>query len=206
MHKADSDDKTMTARARRLARRSGVFRMRDAVAAGVHPEVVRRLWKSGELRRTGRGLYELDGYDVTEHHSLVEAAGLVPRGVVCLLSALMLHDLTTQFPHGVWMAIGQKARTPKPNGVVLHVVRFSGPALTEGVESHAIEGTAVRVFSVAKTVADSFKFRNKIGLDVALEALHEGWRARRFAMDELRRCAKVCRVANVIRPYVEGMF
>lgn len=196
----------MSSRVRKLARSMGVFRVRDAVAAGVHPEAVRRLWRAGELARIGRGLYELTGYDVTEHHSLVEVARRVPHGVVCLLSALVFHDLTTQFAHGVWIAIDPKARLPKPEGVKLRVVRFSGPALTEGVESHVIEGTTVRVFSVAKTVADCFKFRNKTGLDVALEALHDGWRARRFSMDELRHYAKVCRVANVMRPYIEGMF
>jgi predicted transcriptional regulator of viral defense system len=195
----------MEARARKLARRSGVFRLRDAAAAGIHPEVVRRLWKDGDLRRIGRGLYELPGYDVTENHSLVEAARRVPRGVVCLLSALMFHGLTTEFPRAVWIAIDPKARLPKPDGVTLRVVRFSGAALTEGAEPHVIEGTVVRVYSVAKTVADCFKYRNKLGLDVALGALREGWRGRKFTMDELRRFAKVCRVANVMRPYIEGV-
>lgn len=196
----------MSARVRKLARSTGVFQVRDAVAVGAHPEAVRRLWKAGELDRIGHGLYELKGYDVTEHHSLVEVARRVPYGVVCLLSALEFLDLTTQFPHAVWIAIDPKARRPRSNGVKLQVVRFSGPALTEGVESHAIEGTTVRVYSAAKTVADCFKYRNKIGLDVAIEALHNGWRKRRFTMDELRECASVCRVANVMRPYVEGMF
>ena len=203
MHVKTRGAETMAGRVRRLARSSGVFQVRDAVAAGVHPEAVRRLWKTGELARIGRGLYEFEGYDVTEHHSLVEVARRVPHGVVCLLSALRFHDLTTQSPFQVWVAIDPKARVPRPEGVGLRVVRFSGPALTEGVESHQIEGTTVRVFTVAKTVADCFKYRYKVGLDVAMEALREGWRERRFTMDELWHCAEVCRVVNVMRPYLE---
>jgi len=194
---------SMSSRVRDVARSTGVFHVRDAVAAGAHPEAVRRLWKAGELVRIGSGLYELEGYDVTEHHSLVEVARRVPRGVVCLLSALAFNDLTTQQPFEVWVAIDPKARLPKPEGVKLRVVRFSGPALTEGVESRVIEGTTVRVFSVAKTIADCFKYRYKVGLDVALEALREGWRERRFTMDELWHYAEVCRVARVMRPYLE---
>jgi predicted transcriptional regulator of viral defense system len=194
---------SQSGRVRKLARSAGVFRVKDAVAAGAHPEVVRRLWKAGELTRVGRGLYELEGYDITEHHSLVEAARRVPHGVVCLLSALRFHDLTTQQPFEVWLAIDSKARAPKPEGVKLRIARFSGPALTEGVESHVIEGTTVRVYSVAKTIVDCFKFRSKAGLDVAMEALREGWRERRFKMDDLWHYAEVCRVARVMRPYVE---
>jgi len=193
----------MSSRVRKLARSTGVFQVRDAVAAGVHPEAVRRLWKAGELSRIAHGLYELDGYDITEHHSLVEAARRVPNGVVCLLSALRFHDLTTQQPFEVWIAIDPKARLPKPEGVKLRVARFSGAALTEGLESHAIEGTTVRVYSAAKTVADCFKYRYKVGLDVAMEALREGWRERRFTVDELMRFARVCRVERVMRPYIE---
>jgi predicted transcriptional regulator of viral defense system len=194
---------SMSGRVRKLARSTGVFQVRDAVAAGAHPEAVRRLWKAGELKRIGRGLYELDGYDVTEHHSLVEVTRRVPHAVVCLLSALRLHNLTTQLPFEVWIAIDPKARLPRPEGVKLRVVRFSGPALTEGVESREIEGTPVQVYSVAKTVADCFKYRNKFGLDVAMEALREGWRERKFTVDELMRFARVCRVERVMRPYVE---
>jgi len=203
MHTSRARDESMLDRVRKLARGTGVFRVRDAVAAGVHPEAVRRLWKAGELTRIGHGLYELKSYDVTEYHSLVEVARRVPHSVICLLSALRFHDLTTQSPFQVWIAIDPKARLPRPEGVGLRIVRFSGLALTEGVESHEIEGTTVRVFSVAKTVADCFKYRYKVGLDVAMEALREGWRDRRFTMDELWHCAEVCRVVNVMRPYLE---
>jgi predicted transcriptional regulator of viral defense system len=125
--------------------------------------------------------------------------------LVCLLSALAFHGLTTQAPFEVWVAVGNKARAPKLNDPPLHVAHFSGPALTEGVEIHDIEGVSVKVTSVAKTIADCFKFRNKIGLDVALEALKEAWRAKRFTMDELWHCGQICRVQNVMRPYLEGL-
>jgi predicted transcriptional regulator of viral defense system len=142
---------------------------------------------------------------VTENHSLAEACKRVPRGRVCLLSALQFHHFTTQNPHEVWLALDRKARRPAEGGVRLKVVRFSGQALTAGVETHTIENVSVPVYVPAKTVADSFKYRNKIGLDVALEALREAWRKRRVTMDELWRYARICRVANVMRPYLESL-
>jgi predicted transcriptional regulator of viral defense system len=129
----------------------------------------------------------------------------VPRGVICLLSALRFHNLTTQNPFEVWMAIPHKAWRPKGEGVRLRLMHLSGHALTSGVEEHRIEGVPVRVFNPAKTVADCFKFRNKIGLDVALEALRDYRRKHRSGMDELWRFAKVCRVTAVMRPYLEAL-
>jgi len=125
--------------------------------------------------------------------------------VVCLLSALRFHDLTTQAPFEVWLAIENKALAPRLDYPPLRIVRFSGPALTEGVEEHLVDGVTVRVTGVAKTVADCFKYRNKIGLDVALEALREAWRAKRMTSDDLWYYAKVCRVANVMRPYLDSL-
>jgi predicted transcriptional regulator of viral defense system len=125
--------------------------------------------------------------------------------VVCLLSALQFHGLTTQSPFEVWVAIANKARAPKMEYPPLRIVRFSGAALTEGVEKHRVDGVTVRVTSVAKTVADCFKYRNKIGLDVALEALREAWNAKRVSIDDLWHYAQVCRVANVMRPYLEAL-
>ena len=188
-----------------LAREQGVLRLRDATALGIHPEYVRRLAADGRLIRSGRGLYMLAEADVTEHHSLVEAARRVPEGIVCLLSALQFHQVGTQMPHQVWLAIDVKARLPRVDHPPLRIVRFSGDALRTGIEVRRIEGTQVRVYGPAKTVADCFKYRNKIGIDVALEALREGWRERRFTMDDLWRFAKICRVANVMRPYLEGL-
>jgi predicted transcriptional regulator of viral defense system len=188
-----------------LAQQRGVLRLSDVTASGIHPEYVRRLVAGGRLVRDGRGLYRLPEADITEHHSLVEAARRVPGGVVCLLSALSFHQIGTQLPHQVWLAIDVKARRPRADYPPLRIVRFSGAALRSGIERHSIEGIEVRVYSPPKTVADCFKYRNKIGLDVALEGLRGGWGARRFTMDELWECAKVCRVANVMRPYLESL-
>jgi predicted transcriptional regulator of viral defense system len=140
---------------------------------------------------------------VTAHHSLAVVARVVPKGVVCLLSALAYHDLGTQLPHEVWLAIGATARRPARSPARLRVVRMSGPPLTSGVEVHNIEGVPVRIFNAAKTVADCFRFRNKIGLDVAIEALR-AYR-RRGDLDALWRYAEICRVARVIRPYLEAI-
>jgi predicted transcriptional regulator of viral defense system len=142
---------------------------------------------------------------VSERYSLAEACKRVPQGVVCLLSALAFHDLSTQAPFEVWMAIHTKARSPHFEYPPLRIVRVSGPALTEGVEEHAVEEGTVRVYGVAKTVVDCFRYRYKIGLDVALEALRECRRDRRATMDEIWHYAKMRHVANVMRPYLEAL-
>jgi predicted transcriptional regulator of viral defense system len=188
-----------------LARELGVLRPRDLAQHGIAREYLSRLTQAGLLERTGRGLYVLPDAELTDHHSLAEAAKRVPAGIVCLLSALRFHDLTTQAPFEVWLALPPAARRPRPGSPPLRIVRFSGSALTEGIEEHVIEGVRVRVYNPAKTVADCFKYRNKIGLDVALEALRETWRERRATMDELWRYAEVCRVATVMRPYLESL-
>lgn len=188
-----------------LAKDMGVIRPRDLDRYGIPREYLRRLCRKGSLERHARGLYRLPGADVTEHHSIVQACKRVPKGVICLLSALRFFGITTQMPHDIWMAIDRKARLPKADGLPFHFVRFSGDALQKGVELHKIDGVDVRVYSPAKTVADCFKYRNKIGLDVALEALRECRRERRGTMDELWKYAKVCRVSNVMRPYLEAL-
>lgn len=188
-----------------LARTIGVIRPRDLDAYGIPREYLRRLCNKGVLERRSRGIYALANADLTEHHSLVLASKRVPKGVVCLLSALRFHRLTTQTPFKIWMAIDRKARLPKAEGVPLHIVRFSAAALTEGIEYHLVEGMEVPIYCLAKTVVDCFKYRNKIGLDVALEALRECLRERRCTIDELWRYAKICRVANVMRPYLESL-
>jgi len=192
-------------RALKLARRSQGVTARELAQAGIHTQVLSRLVAGGELERIARGLYHLPEQAVTEHHGLAIAAAAVPHGVVCLLSALQYHGIGTQLPSEVWMAIDRRARRPALRYPPLRIVRYTGAALTEGVESHRLEGREVRVYNVAKTVADCFKYRNKIGLDVALEALREAWRARRFTMDELDRYAAVCRVQRVMRPYLEAL-
>ncbi len=187
-----------------LARRSGVIRPGDLRAKGIAPVYLTRLVRSGALVRVGRGLYSLADGAPTADRTVVEAARHVPRGVVCLLSALRLYGLTTQMPPAVWMAIDVKARRPGAAGPPLEIVRMSGQALTEGVEGRVIEGVRVRVYGPAKTVADCFKFRNKIGLDVAIEALRD-YRRRRGSVDDLLRYAEICRVGRVVRPYLEAL-
>jgi predicted transcriptional regulator of viral defense system len=182
----------------------GVIRPGDLRLKGIAPVYLTRLVRSGALVRVGRGLYSLADGSATADRTVVEAARHVPRGIVCLLSALRLHELTTQMPPAVWMAIDVKARRPGAAGPPLEIVRMSGPALTSGIEERVLEGVRVRVYGSAKTVADCFKFRNKIGLDVALEALRD-YRRRRGSVDELLRYAGICRVARVMRPYLEAL-
>lgn len=188
-----------------LAAERGLIRPRDLTERGLPTVALTRLVRHGRLQRVGRGLYSLPDRPVSEHNALAEVARKHPQAIVCLLSALRFHDLTTQSPFEVWLAIPNKARAPKMDYPPLRIVRFSGEALTVGVEDHVIDGVSVRVTSVARTVADCFKFRNKIGLDVALEALQEAWRAKRVSMDELWRYATLCRVTNVMRPYMESL-
>ena len=188
-----------------LVRNQGLIRPRDLAPLGIPRVSLTRAVRRGQLERIGRGLYGLPGRPVSAHGSLAEVARRVPKGVVCLLSALRFHGLTTQAPFEVWLAIENKAIAPKLDYPPLRIVRFSGGALTEGVEEHVVDGVMVRVTGVAKTVADCFKYRNKIGLDVALEALREAWREKRMTREDLWRYAKVCRVANVMRPYLESL-
>ncbi len=188
-----------------LLRERGALRPHDLAVRHLPPEYLWRLERLGLAQRSERGLYVAVDADVTEHHQLAEVAVRVPQGTVCLLSALRFHDLTTQAPFEIWLALPPKARIPRTAGLPLRTVRFSGPALTEGVEQHEVEGVLVHIYTPAKTVADCFKYRNKIGLDAALEALRETWRARRATMDELWHYARVCRVANVMRPYLESL-
>ncbi len=195
----------MTQKALQLMRSGGVLRWRDLAAHGVHPEHLRRLRAAGLLERIGRGLYALPNTAITENRTLAEACRRVPHGVACLLTALQFHRLTTQWPFEVWLAIDRKARLPRVAGIPLRIVRFSGAARTFGVEEHVVEGVPVKVYSPAKTVADCFKYRHKIGLDVALEALRDCWRQRRATMDELWQAASICRVANVMKPYLESL-
>jgi predicted transcriptional regulator of viral defense system len=188
-----------------LARTAGVLRPRDLEPHGIHREYLRRLEQQGLLIRSGRGLYTLLNADFTEHHSLVEASQRVPHGIVCLLSALRFHEITTQAPFEIWLAIHGKSHTPREKLIPLHIVYMSGNAFESGIETHPLEGIPVQIYSLPKTVADCFKYRNKIGLEVALEALRESWRDRRCTMDELWHYAKICRVSNVMRPYLESL-
>lgn len=163
------------------------------------------LVREGDLVRVGRGLYTRPGIVASAHRSLAEAARVAPNAVACLLTALRFHELTTQNPSELWLAVENKAWRPRVETVAVRLVYMSGEAFTAGVETHRIEGVPVRVYSAAKTVADCFKFRNKIGVDVAIEALRDYLRLHRGRADDLWKYAKICRVARVMRPYLEAI-
>jgi len=188
-----------------LAGARGLIRPRDLGAHGLPRVALTRLVRQGLLTRVSRGLYASPNRIVSEHGALAEVAHKHPQAIVCLLSALRVHDLTTQSPFEIWLAIPNKARAPRLEYPPLRIVRLSGAALTDGIEHHQIDGVSVCVTNIARTVADCFKFRNKIGLDVAIEALQEAWSNKRLSMDELWRYAIQCRVANVMRPYLEAL-
>ena len=192
-------------RTMQYVRRKGIVRPRDLEALGIPREYLLRLYRQGKLSRTGRGIYTLPDAAVTERHSYAEVAKRVPEAVLCLLSALVFHEITTQSPASVWIALGKGARKPAILSPSLRVVRLTEPSLSEGVERHKVEGVPVRVYSAAKTVADCFKFRNKIGLDVAIEALKDSLRQKKATIKDIYRYAKICRVSNVIRPYMESL-
>jgi predicted transcriptional regulator of viral defense system len=196
---------TKTEQVLALVRRHGVLRPRDLAAHRIPREFLVRLHRQGLLERPARGIYVLADAKPGEHQSLVEACKRVPSGVVCLLSALRFHGLTTQAPFEVWLAIGLKARLPRVEYPPLRIVRFSAEGLRSGVEQHSFKGVVVTVTNPARTVADCFKYRNKIGLEVALEALRDCWRQKKATMDQLHRAAKTTRMANVMRPYLESL-
>lgn len=189
----------------RYVSQHGIVRPRDIESIGLPREYLLRLCRQGKLIRSGRGIYSLPEAQITEHHSYAAVAKRVPEAVFCLLSALAFHEITTQSPASVWIALRQGARTPAINSPSLRIVRLSAASLTEGIENHKVEGVPIRVYSVAKTVADCFKFRNKIGLDVAIEALKDSLRQKKATVNEIYRYAKICRVSNVIRPYMEAL-
>jgi predicted transcriptional regulator of viral defense system len=189
----------------RYVRQHGIVRPRDLEAVGIPREYLLRLYRQGKLSRSGRGIYTLPNASITERHTYAEVAKRTPGAVLCLLSALTFHEITTQNPASIWIALGKGARMPAPESNSLRVVRLSGRSLSEGIETHRVEGVSVRVYSAAKTVADCFKFRNKIGLDVAIEALKDCLSQKKANINDIYRYAKICRVSNVIRPYMEAL-
>jgi predicted transcriptional regulator of viral defense system len=188
-----------------LIRTAGVLRARDLEEYGIAREHLHRLTARGLVERIGRGLYRASDFAVSEHQALAEASKRVPRGVICLLSALRFHGLTTQNPFEVWLAIDRKARLPRVEAPPLRVLRFSGEALTAGIEEHWIQATRVRIYGPAKTVADCFKYRNKLGIDVAIEAMRDCIGQGRCTFDELWKFSRICRVSSVMRPYIESL-
>jgi predicted transcriptional regulator of viral defense system len=200
---ATPQSSTDSARLLALARTRPVLRARDVAAQGIHTGTLTRMARTGTLEKIGPGRYRLATSDVTESHSLVLACNIVPSSVVCLSTALLFHNIGTQLPREVWLAVPRGARVPSFAFPPVRVTRIATALFNLGIEEHRIEGGVVRVYSVARTVVDCFRFRNRIGLDVALEALIEARRSRRLDMNELDRIAKALRVDRVMRPYLE---
>jgi predicted transcriptional regulator of viral defense system len=192
-------------RALRLIEELGLARPRELEAHGVTRVQLARLVEEGLVLRQARGVYVAARHAPTAGHSLAQVAKRVPEGVFCLLTALRFHGLTTQSPAEVWIALPEKARRPRLDYPRLRVARFSGAALTEGIEDHRVEGVLLRVYSPAKTVADCFKYRNKVGIDVAVEALRDFSRKHRGGATELARFARICRVSRVMQPYLDAI-
>ena len=180
-----------------------MLRLKDFIAKDIEPETLARLVRSGQVVRPARGLYQLSDAPVDATHVLAEAAALVPRGIVCLISALQFHGLTLQMPSGVWMAIERTAWKPTISYPPVRFVRFSGWAMTEGVERYPVHSRKLPITNPARTIVDCFRYRNKIGIDVAMEGLREGIRKRKCTPDELWRYAKKARSWTIMRPYVE---
>ncbi|MDP7129276.1 MAG: type IV toxin-antitoxin system AbiEi family antitoxin domain-containing protein [Planctomycetota bacterium] len=187
-----------------LAHQSGVVSTADVRSKGIHHEYLRQLCASGELVRVGHGLYTLSDSEITPNHGIIQVSKAVPKGVACLLASLRFHEIGTQAPSQVWIALERRAAYPRRLPLRTRIVRFSGSAFTEGIDEHVLEGVRVRIYNPAKTVADCFKYRNKIGLDVALEALREVLRDQKCSTDDLWKYAKICRVTKTIRPYMEA--
>ncbi|MBV8250818.1 MAG: AbiEi antitoxin N-terminal domain-containing protein [Comamonas sp.] len=188
-----------------LAREKGMLRAADLQALGVPRMALTRLASSGQLERVGRGLYRLPNVNVSEHEGLASIAVKVPQAVFCLLTALQFHELTTQLPRRVWIAMPRGSHAPRIDHPPIKMVQFTGAGYSEGIEVVARDRVQLRVYNVAKTVADCFKHRNKIGLDVALEALKDALAQKKASVDDLWHYAKVCRVSNVMRPYLEAI-
>ncbi len=185
-----------------LARERGVIRAADVEDVGASRTLLSYLVDKGELRRVSRGAYTLADY-VPEHEAFLAAAAAVPHGVICLLSALQFHEITTQMPMETWIAIKRGTRMPTCKGIDLRIMKLTGPAFSEGIEEHDADGIAIRVYSPGKTVVDCFKFRNRVGLDVAREALRDALQQKKTTRDQIWRLAKCCRMARVMRPYLE---
>ena len=195
---------TRTGAARELLQAKGLVRAHELAQLGVAGETLQQLLRKGVIVRISRGLYAAPDRELNEHDQLAQLAIKYPNVVFCLLTALQIHGLTTQAPHEVWVAISPNARAPQVSYPPLRIVRLSDPGLC--LEQITLDGVVhIPVTSVAKTVSDCFKFRNKIGLDIALEALRDAWRQKKVTMDELWEMAQLCRVANVMRPYLESL-
>ena len=191
--------------AKSLIAARGFIRLREAQAAGVHAETLRRMVAAGEVIRVARGLYAPASFDRTEHTDLAVAAAKVPGGVICLLSALWFHGIGTQLPHEVWMMIDRRDHKPRLDHPPMRFIRGSGPCLSDGVVEHRVDGEIIRVFDPAKTIVDCFRYRRHVGLEVALEAMRESLRDKRCTASQIGDHAIRCGISTVIRPYLEAL-
>ena len=185
--------------------RGGVLKTGEALSAGIHPRTLYEMERSGILEKLARGLYRIADMPLLGNPDLVSVALKVPNGVICLISALAYHGITTQIPHEVYLALNRGAEPPRLEHPPIRVFWFTAEAFTQGIENHKLDGVQVRIYSQEKTIADCFKYRNKIGLDTAIEALKLYRERKRFKLDDLMRFARVCRVDKVIRPYLEAL-
>jgi predicted transcriptional regulator of viral defense system len=199
----------------RVARKGRGLRAAHAVGApmrshqleqsGVSRNRIKSLVETGTLERVSRGLYRVTEAELTDHYTILAVCARVPQAIICLLTALQIYSIGTQSPQQVWIALDRKARKPQLGDLPVRIVRFSGPALTVGIETMELDGIAIRITSPARTVVDCFRYRNKIGLDVALEALREAIRGRRATVDEINRIADACRARTIIGPYLTAV-
>lgn len=186
----------------RLAGIGAYFRPRDVESRGISFADLQRMAKDGEVEKVGRGLYRQRDVDVTELDTVVSVCARVPEAIVCLLSALAVHDVGTQLPQEVWIALDRKARKPRVDDLPVRLVRFSGPMLHYGVIELEVQGISVKITDPARTVVDCFRYRNKIGIDIAIEALHDVLRRRKATPDDLVQAAEACHISTVLRPYL----
>jgi predicted transcriptional regulator of viral defense system len=200
------ENSTHAKTALRVAKERGIARARDFRVAGVPAPYITRLCKQGRLIRLGRGLYQLPDFQESHAaHDLAEVARLVPLGVISLLSALRIHGLTTQLPHSVWLTLPSKARAPRYTPFPYEIVRASEPALSAGRTTIRVEGVDVPIYDAAKTVVDCFKYRRRVGIDIAVEALRDALRQRKATRAGIWRYAEICRVRHIMRPYLEAL-
>ena len=198
-------DTHLSANRLRTAGLGAFFRPSQVAALGITYDQLRRLEADGSVERIARGLYRLASAEITEHYTTASVCARVPGAIVCLLSALLAHDIGTQLPRHVWIAIPHKARSPKVPELPIRVIRFSGPSLRYGVRQTEFEGVPGRITSPARTVVDCFRFRRLIGMDVAMEATREALRERKASVDEIWRAAEACRARSVIGPILDAL-
>jgi predicted transcriptional regulator of viral defense system len=182
-----------------------IVKTEELSSAGVHRETIHRMVEAGDIIKLARGLYSLPDYQPTENYSLFEAQKLVAKGVVCLLSALSYHGIGTQNPSEIWMAIPRKTRPPKIDSSPVKIVKFSGEGYRNGIEKHIIENNEIKIYNIPKTIADCFKYRNKLGMDVAIEALKDVMLNKQATVDEIIKYSEICRVRKIITPYMESL-